>query len=115
MAELVLNNFASALMHSAAFPEYPVRGTDRTIMYHLAHSLALREFLFDNFERFPFSGLTLLCLQSGTRAEAESTLRRLAELPGLDDSERGRRNELLELLRSADGWKPIDSTSPRLA
>ena len=26
MAELVLNNFASALMHAAAFPEYPVRG-----------------------------------------------------------------------------------------
>jgi len=111
MAELILNNFASALMHSAAFPEYPVRGTDRTIMYHLAHSPALREFLFDNFERFPFSGLTLLCLQSESRPEAESTLRRLAELPDLDDSERGRRNELLELLRGADSWKPIDFTA----
>src|SRR4030095_12840932 len=45
MAELILNNFASALMHSAAFPEYPVRGVDRIIMFHLRRSPALREFL----------------------------------------------------------------------
>src|ERR1043166_9974124 len=43
MAELILNNFASALMHSAAFPEYPVRGVDRAIMFHLRRSPALRD------------------------------------------------------------------------
>ncbi|HET6893282.1 MAG TPA: hypothetical protein VFH31_19435 [Pyrinomonadaceae bacterium] len=26
MAELVLNNFASAIIHSDVFPQYPVRG-----------------------------------------------------------------------------------------
>ncbi|HZI46217.1 MAG TPA: hypothetical protein VFD75_00385, partial [Pyrinomonadaceae bacterium] len=66
MAELILNNFASALMHAAAFPEYPVRGVDRAIMYHLRRSTALREFLLENFERFPFTGLTLLCLKNET-------------------------------------------------
>src|ERR1700741_5112331 len=55
MAELILNNFASALMHAAAFPEYPVRGVDRIIMFHLRRSPALREFLIENFERFPFT------------------------------------------------------------
>ena len=45
MAELMLNNFASALMHSAAFPEYPVRGIDRIIAFHLRHSPALRTVL----------------------------------------------------------------------
>jgi hypothetical protein len=29
MAELILNNFASAIIHSAVFPEYPVRGVER--------------------------------------------------------------------------------------
>jgi hypothetical protein len=111
MSELVLNNFASALMHSAAFPEYPVRGVDRTIRYHLRHSPALREFLFENFERFPFSGLTLLCLGSETREEVEAMLRRLVERSAGDDSERGRRKELLELFQGAEGWKPIEFTS----
>ena len=36
MAELILNNFASAIIHSAVFPEYPVRGVEETIRFHLA-------------------------------------------------------------------------------
>src|ERR1043165_5826561 len=111
MAELVLNNFASALMHSAAFPEYPVRGVDRAIMFPLRRSPALREFLLENFERFPFTRLTLLCLSSETRAQVEADLQRLIEAPAVDDSEIARRRELLQLYRTGEPREPIDFTS----
>jgi hypothetical protein len=111
MAELILNNFASALMHSAAFPEYPVRGVDRIIMFHLRRSPALREFLLENFERFPFTGLTLLCLKNETRDQVEADLRQLAEAPGIDDSEIKRRKDLLELYQSGPPREPIEFTS----
>src|SRR6476469_3155339 len=91
MAELILNNFASALMHSAAFPEYPVRGVDRIIMYHLRRSSALREFLLENFEWFPFTGLTLLILKNKTREQVEADLQRLIDAPHVDASEIERR------------------------
>ena len=111
MAELILNNFASALMHAAAFPEYPVRGVDRAIMYHLRRSPALREFLIENFERFPFTGLTLLCLKNETRDQIEADLHRLIEAPDIDDSELERRKELLQLYRSGEVREPIEFTS----
>jgi len=111
MAELILNNFASALMHAAAFPEYPVRGVDRAIMYHLRRSPALREFLLENFERFPFTGLTLLCLKNETREQVEADLKWLVEAPDTDDSEIERRNELLQLYRSGEVREPIEFTS----
>jgi len=110
MAELILNNFASALMHSAAFPEYPVRGVDRIIMFHLRRSPALREFLLENFERFPFTGLTLLCLKNETREQVEADLRRLVEEPDVDDSEIHRRKKLLEVYQNSD-MEPIEFTS----
>ena len=111
MAELILNNFASALMHAAAFPEYPVRGVDRVIMYHLRRSSALREFLLENFERFPFTGLTLLCLKNETRAQVEADLKRLIEAPDADDSEIERRKELLALYRNGEVREAIEYTS----
>jgi hypothetical protein len=111
MAELILNNFASALMHAAAFPEYPVRGVDRIIMFHLRRSPALREFLLENFERFPFTGLTLVCLKNDTREEVEADLRRLAEAPGLDGSEIERRKNLLELYRNNEALEPMEFTA----
>ena len=111
MAELILNNFASALMHSAAFPEYPVRGVDRIIMFHLRRSPALREFLLENFERFPFTGLTLLCLKSETRDQVEADLRHLIEADDVDDTEIERRKKLLELYRSDEVREPIEFTS----
>ena len=111
MAELILNNFASALMHSAAFPEYPVRGVDRIIMFHLRRSPALREFLLENFERFPFTGLTLLCLKNETREQVEADLQRLIEAPAVDGSEIERRRELLQLYRTGEAREPIDFTS----
>src|SRR6185312_12263387 len=111
MAELILNNFASALMHSAAFPEYPVRGVDRIIMFHLRRSPALREFLLKNFERFPFTGLTLLCLKNETREQVEADLQRLIEAPDIDDSEIERRKELLQLYQSGEVREPIEFTS----
>jgi len=111
VAELVLNNFASALMHSAAFPQYPVRGIDRTIMFHLRHSAALREFLLENFERFPFTGLTLLCLKSETSEEVAADLRRLIETPGLDQPELERRRDLLRLFQSSGAKEAIEFTT----
>jgi hypothetical protein len=111
MAELILNNFASALMHAAAFPEYPVRGVDRAIMYHLRRSPALREFLLENFERFPFTGLTLLCLKNETRDQVEADLHHLIEARNVDDSEIERRKELLQLYRDGEPREPIDYTS----
>jgi hypothetical protein len=111
MAELILNNFASALMHSAAFPEYPVRGIDRIIMFHLRRSPALREFLLENFERFPFTGLTLLCLKNETRDQVEADLKQLAAAPNVDDSEIERRKELLQLYRTSEVREPIEFTS----
>lgn len=111
MAELILNNFASALMHSAAFPQYPVRGVDRVIMFHLRHSPALREFLLENFDRFPFTGLTLLMLKNETRAEVEADLQRLAQAPGLDEREMERRRELLQLYRASPDREPIEFTA----
>jgi len=111
MAELILNNFASALMHSAAFPEYPVRGIDRIIMFHLRRSPALREFLLENFERFPFTGLTLLSLKNETREQVVADLQRLIEAPDVDASEIERRKELLQLYRDGEPREPIDYTS----
>jgi hypothetical protein len=111
MAELVLNNFASALMHSAAFPEYPVRGVDRIIMFHLRRSPALRDFLLENFERFPFTGLTLLCLKNETREQVEADLQQLAIAPDVDDWEIARRKDLLELYRNGERWEPIEFTA----
>ena len=111
MAELILNNFASALMHSAAFPEYPVRGVDRIIMFHLRRSPALREFLLENFERFPFTGLTLLCLKNETRDLVEADLRQLATAPNIDDFEIARRKDLLDLYQNGPKLEPIEFTA----
>lgn len=111
MAELIMNNFASALMHSAAFPQYPVRGIDRIIMFHLRNSPALREFLLDNFDRFPFSGLTLLILKDPRREVVEEHLRRLIEAPGTDDRELARRRDLLETYRASPDREPIEFTA----
>ena len=111
MAELILNNFASALMHAAAFPEYPVRGVDRIIMFHLRRSYALREFLLDNFERFPFTGLTLLCLKNETRDQVEADLRQLIAANDVDAFEIERRNKLLDLYLNGEVWEPIEYTS----
>ena len=108
MAELMLNNFASALMHSAAFPEYPVRGIDRTIMFHLRNSPVLREVLFETFDRFPFTGLSLLCFKNETRAEVEADLNGLIKVESLDDVEAQRRRELLDIFRTSAAQSPID-------
>ena len=108
MAELMLNSFASALMHSAAFPEYPVRGIDRIIMFHLRNSPALRQVLFDTFDRFPFTGLSLLFFKNETRADVEADLTRLANEEGLDDAEAARRRELLAILKESEARSPLD-------
>lgn len=107
MAELLLNNFASAMIHSAAFPQYPVRGVEQTIRFHLRSSPALRDLLMEGFDRFPLAGLALLCLKSETKAEAEQDLRELISASGEDAGERARRERLLDHLQSTDEAEPL--------
>jgi hypothetical protein len=102
MAELLLNNFASAIIHSAAFPQYPVRGVEQTIRFHLRNSPSLRDFLIESFDRFQLAGLALLCLKNETKAEAEADLRELISTSDLDAKERARRERLLHHLQSTD-------------
>ncbi|HXU35832.1 MAG TPA: hypothetical protein VN937_05670 [Blastocatellia bacterium] len=102
MAELLLNNFASAIIHSAAFPQYPVRSVEQTIRYHLRKSPALRDFLVEGFERFQLAGLVLLCLKNDTRQETEKDLRALIAAATNDERERSRREALLRHLQSTD-------------
>jgi len=101
-AELVLNNFASAIIHSAAFPQYPIRGVEETIRFHLRHSPALRDFLMEGFDRFQLAGLALICLKNETKADAERDLRKLISAAGTEATEKARRERLLHHLESAD-------------
>ena len=110
MAEVMLNNFASALMHSAAFPEYPVRGVDRAIMFHFRNSPTLRQVLFETFDRFPFTGLSLICFKNDSEADVERDLRQLIGAEGLDDAEAMRRRELLEIYQTSQAQNPIEYT-----
>ena len=102
MAELLLDNFASAIIHSAAFPQYPIRGVEQTIRFHLRNSPALRDFLIDAFERFPLAGLALLSLKNGSREQTEDDLRRLISTAAADPVEKARRERLLHHLQSVE-------------
>ena len=108
MAELLLNNFASAIIHSAAFPQYPLRGVEQTIRFHLRNSPAMREFLLEGFDRFQLAGLALLCLKNQTKAETERDLHGLIRVAGLDPCERVRRERLLSHLQATDEAEPVE-------
>jgi hypothetical protein len=108
MAELLLSNFASAIIHSAAFPQYPLRGVEQTIRFHLGNSPAMREFLLEGFDRFQLAGLALLCLKNQTKAETETDLRGLIGVAGLDQCERVRRERLLNHLQATDEMEPLE-------
>jgi hypothetical protein len=107
MAELLLSNFASAIIHSAAFPQYPLRGVEQTIRFHFRNSPAMRDFLLEGFDRFPLAGLALLCLKNQTKAESERDLRELIAVAGLDPCERVRRERLLDHLQATDEAEPV--------
>lgn len=111
MAEVILNNFASSLMHSAAFAEYPLRGVDRTIAFHMRQSPAMRDYLMESFERFPFSGLSLLVLKNDSADGVERDLARLIDAEDVDERERGLRKALLELYRGAPGREAVEFTA----
>lgn len=108
MAELLLDNFASAIIHAAAFPQYPVRSVEQTIRFHLQNSPALRGFLLEGFDRFQLAGLALLCLKNGTREDTERDLRELISASANDEAERERRERLLLHLQSTDKAEPLD-------
>ena len=108
MAELLLNAFASAIIHSASFPQYPLRGVEQTIRFHLRHSPALRAFLLEAFDRFQLAGLALLRLKNETREETEEDLCALISASGGDGRERERRERLLNHLRTTDRAEPLE-------
>jgi hypothetical protein len=108
MAELLLDNFASAIIHAAAFPQYPVRSVEQTIRFHLRHSPALRDFLIEGFENFQLAGLSLLCLKNETKEETEKDLRMLISASGNDSVEKARRERLLRHLQSTDKAEPLE-------
>ena len=113
-AELMLNNFAPAIIHSAVFPEYPVRGVDETIRFHLRHSPAIRDFLIEGFDRFQLAGLALICLKNETKADAERDLRELISAAGTEVAEKSRRERLLRHLESADKGDRLELAKYRL-
>ena len=115
MAELLLSNFASAIIHSAAFPQYPMRGVEQTIRFHLRNSPTMREFLLESFDRFQLAGLALLCLKNGTKAETEKDLRELITAAGEDSSEKARRERLLNHLQTTDKAEPLELAKYSLA
>lgn len=108
MAELMLNNFASAIIHSAVFPEYPVRSVEETIRFHLHHSPAMRDFLLEGFDRFQLAGLALICLKNDTKADAERDLRELISSANADMKEKARRERLLNHLESTNKGDPLE-------
>ena len=108
MAELLLDNLASAIIHSAAFPQYPVRGVQQTIKFHLRNSPACRDFLFDAFDRFPLAGLALLSLKNETQAQTESDLKMLITRAASDPVEKARRERLLRHLQTTDQTEPLE-------
>ncbi len=93
MAELILDNLASAIIHSAAFPQYPIRGVEQNIRFHLRHSPGCRDFLLEAFDRFPMAALALLSLKNNTQEETESDLRSLIARTD-DATEKARRERL---------------------
>ena len=108
MAELLLNNFASAIIHSAVFPQYPVRSVEQTIRFHLRNSPPLRNFLMEGFERFPLAGLALLCLKNETKEGTVKDLQSLVAASMNDERERIRRERLLRHLQSTDKAEPLE-------
>jgi hypothetical protein len=107
MAELLLNNFASAIIHSAAFPQYPLRGVEHSIKFHLRNSPAMRDFLEEGFDRFQLAGMALVCLKNETKAETESDLRKLISV-ATDVGEKTRRENLLNHPQAATEVQPVE-------
>jgi hypothetical protein len=108
MAELLLDNFASAIIHSASFPQYPIRGVEQSIRFHLQNSPALREFLIENFDRFQLAGLALLRLKNETVAETEDDLRKLIAEATINEREKVRRERLLGHLQRTKDAEPLE-------
>jgi hypothetical protein len=107
MAELLLDNLASAIIHSAAFPQYPIRGVEQNIRFHLRNSPAMREHLLEAFDRFSLAGLALLSLKNETKAQTEEDLRTLIR-QAEGDVEKARRERLLRHLQSTDHAEPLE-------
>jgi hypothetical protein len=102
IAELMLNRFASAIIHSIEFAQYPIGGIEFSIKFHLRNSPALRQILFEQFNAFPITGLTFLCWMNDSKLQIENDLRELIKLAQErgDPSEVERRRQLLEVFKA---------------
>jgi hypothetical protein len=109
MAELILNTFASSLIHAAAFPQYPARTVEQTIRFHMSSSAIMCDYLMEAFDRFPVAGLALLVLKGRGKDDVEADLRSLVDTAP-NAEERARRQHLLEYLRTAESVDPLDLT-----
>ena len=67
----------------------------------------MREFLRENFDRYPLAGLALLALENASKAETEADLRGLVAAAG-DARERDRREQLLALVEGAATADPFE-------
>jgi hypothetical protein len=107
MAELILDNLASAIIHSAAFPQYPLRGVEQNIRFHLRNSPACRDHLLEAFDRYQLAGLALLSLKNMTKEETADDLRGLIARAA-DPIEKARRERLLHHLQTTDRPEPLN-------
>jgi hypothetical protein len=74
---------ASAIIYSSAFPQYPIRGVEQNIRFHLRQSPTLRDYLTEAFDGFPTAGLALLSLKGNNKgAETAADLQRLIKSAG---------------------------------
>jgi hypothetical protein len=107
MAELLLDNLASAIIHSAAFPQYPLRGVEQNIRFHLRNSPACRDHLLEAFDRFQLAGLALLSLKNTSKEQTADDLRALIARAA-DPIEKARRERLLHHLQTTDRPEPLN-------
>ncbi|HYW05734.1 MAG TPA: hypothetical protein VE913_02195, partial [Longimicrobium sp.] len=68
-------------------------------------------FLMQHFERFPFTGLTMLALKNESRDGVLADLQQLIDAPGVDTVEGARRREMLELYRNTECGEVIEFTT----
>ena len=108
MAELLLDNLASVIIHSAAFPQYPIRGYGADDSVSPAQSPGDGDSLDEAFDRFPLAGLALLSLKNETKAQTEEDLRRLIAAAEGDEQGKVRLERLLQHIQSTDKTQPLE-------
>ncbi len=99
-SQLILNNFASMLIHAVLSEEYPLGGTKETIKRYMQCPI-MQEVLLENFDSYKITGLSLLLL--GNNENIDQTKQVLESITDLasNDPEQLRRKQLLRRLNNA--------------